>query len=261
MTNSPVRLLSLPSGQLPLRVTEAGKGRAYLLLHGGAGPRSMQALCDALAASGKVVLPTHPGFEGEDRPDWLSSIRRLAECYVALLEDMNLRDVTVVGNSVGGWIAAEMGLLGSPRLGGIVLINAVGIDADVSGKPIVDPTAVSPDRRAALAFHDPERFAIAPKDPAGLAAMAENQRALHAYAGEPFMHDPTLRARLAGLSLPTLILWGESDGIVDVDYGRRYAAATHGSRFEIIAKAGHFPQIEQLSDVLHRIAAFGSVST
>lgn len=259
MTNSSHRSLSLPSGRLSLRVAEAGEGRTYLLLHGGAGPRSMQALFDALATTGKVVLPTHPGFEGGDRPDWLSSVRQLAECYVALLEDMNLRDVTVVGNSVGGWIAAEMGLLGSPRLGGIVLINAVGIDPDVAGKPIADPMAVSAERRAALAFHDPERFAVAPKDPTELAALMENQRTLYTYAGEPFMHDPTLRARLADLSLPTLILWGESDGIVDVDYGRRYAAAIHDSRFEVIAKAGHFPQIEQLSEILHRVAAFGSV--
>ncbi|WP_026790678.1 alpha/beta fold hydrolase [Pleomorphomonas oryzae] len=259
MANSSIRLLNLPSGRLSLRVAEAGEGRSYLLLHGGAGPRSMQALFDALAATGKAILPTHPGFEGEDRPDWLSSVQQLAECYVALLEEMNLGDVTIVGNSVGGWIAAEMGLLRSPRVGRIVLINAVGIDADVSGNPIVDPMAVSSERRAALAFHDPERFAIAPKDPAGLAAMADNQRTLYTYAGEPFMHDPTLRSRLADLSLPTLILWGESDGIVDVEYGRRYAAAICGSRFKIIAQAGHFPQIERLGDVQRHIAAFGSL--
>lgn len=260
MANSSLRSVSLTTGQLPLRVVEAGEGRPYLLLHGGAGPRSMLALFDALAETGKAILPTHPGFDGEERPDGFSSVRQLAECYVALLEDMDLQNVMVIGNSVGGWIAAEMGLLGSPRIGGVVLINAVGIDADVSGKPIADPMAVSPEKRAALAFHDPERIAIAPRDPAGLAAMAENQRTLYAYAGEPFMHDPTLRARLAEMSRPVLILWGESDGIVDLEYGRRYAAAIAGSRLEVVGKAGHLPQIEQLGEVQRQIASFGAAS-
>lgn len=260
MVNSSVRSLSLPTGRLPLRVAEAGEGRPHLLLHGGAGPRSMLALFDVLAKTGKAILPTHPGFDGEDRPDGFSSVGQLAECYVALLDEMDLQDAVVVGNSVGGWIAAEMGLLGSPRIGGIVLINAVGIDADASGKPIADPMAVSPEKRAALAFHDPERFAIAPKDAVGLAGMAENQRTLFAYAGEPFMHDPTLRARLADLSRPVLVLWGESDGIVDLDYGRRYAAAIPGSRFEVIGKAGHLPQIEQPGEVQRHIASFGGAS-
>ncbi|MBS1180807.1 MAG: hypothetical protein H6Q99_687 [Proteobacteria bacterium] len=236
------------------------KGGRISSFTGAPPPRSMQALFAALAATGRAILPTHPGFDGEARPTWLSTIRRLAECYLALLDEMNLQDVVVVGNSVGGWIAAEMGLLGSPRVGSIVLINAVGIDAEPSGHPIVDPMAVSPEKRAALAFHDPARFAIAPRDPDGLAMMAENQRTLGVYAGESFMHDPTLRARLAGLNGPVLVLWGESDRIVDLAYGRRYAAAIAGSRFEVVAAAGHFPQIEQLDEVQRRIATVVSAA-
>jgi pimeloyl-ACP methyl ester carboxylesterase len=69
---------------------------------------------------------------------------------------LDLQDVVLVGNSVGGGIAAEMALRLSPRLASTVLINSVRIDA---GKPvlsIVDPTAVPPAERSALAFHDPQ---------------------------------------------------------------------------------------------------------
>lgn len=252
-----IKELELVDGQIVIRFLEGGEGRTYLLLHGGAGPASMLGLANALHRTGQVILPTHPGFDGEARPAWCSSIRQLALSYNALLDQIDARDVTIIGNSVGGWIAVEMGLLDSPRIARIVLINAVGIDADPSGSPIVDPMIVSPDRRAALAFHDPVRFAFAPNGPDAAAAMAENQRTLRIYAGEPFMHDPSLRPRLAELVDPTLILWGESDGIVDLAYGRRYAAAIPASRFETIPNAGHFPQIEQLQDVQRRIMAFG----
>jgi len=75
-----------------------------------------------------------------------------------------------------------------------------------------------------------------------------------AYAGEPFMHDPMLRARLATITIPATVIWGESDRIVDVEYGRRYAASIPGARFEPVAQAGHFPHIEKLDRVMKLIA-------
>lgn len=246
----------MPAGNVALHIAETGAGRPFLLLHGGAGPASMRGLGEGLSQIGSAILPTHPGFDGRLRPSWLTSIRQLAEIYTALLEDMDVRDVTVIGNSAGGWIAAEMALLDASRIAGIVLMNAVGIDADPLGQSIVDPMVVSAEKRAALAFHDPASFAIAPSGPDAATAMAENQRTLRIYAGEPFMYDPTLRERLAGMTCPALLLWGESDGIVDLAYGRRYAAAIPGSRFETVACAGHFPHIEQRDEVMQRISVF-----
>jgi pimeloyl-ACP methyl ester carboxylesterase len=88
--------------------------------------------------------------------------------------------------------------------------------------------------------------------------MANNQRTLRVYAGEPFMHDPTLRSRLAQISIPAMIAWGESDRIVDVDYGRRYASSIPGARFELIPEAAHFPQIERLDEVVRLIGDFAA---
>jgi len=117
----------------------------------------------------------------------------------------------------------------------------------------VDPMAVEPARRVELSFHDPQKFAVIPTGPQ-LAVMAANQQTLRVYAGQPaFMHDPGLRSRLSGISVPTLVGWGESDRIVDADYGRRFAQSIPGARFETISEAGHFPQIERLDEVLRLI--------
>ena len=115
---------------------------------------------------------------------------------------------------------------------------------------------MAPAERSAMSFHAPERFAFAPSGPEAATAMANNQRTLRVYAGEPFMYEPTLRSRLAHISLPALIAWGESDRIVDVDYGRHYARGIPGARFELIPEAGHFPQIERLDEVVRLIGDF-----
>jgi len=167
-----------------------------------------------------------------------------------LLERLGLDDTVLVGNSVGGWIAAEMGLRASPRVAAVVLINSVGLAPTPEGGDIVDPASLAPAERSALSFHNPARYAAPPADPEALATMAANQQALRAYAGEPFMHDPGLRARLPGIKLPTLVLWGESDRIVTPTYGRQFSDAIPDARFELIPQAGHFPQIEQLNEVV-----------
>jgi pimeloyl-ACP methyl ester carboxylesterase len=248
--------LSLLADTLPLTVDVQGRGRPYLLLHGGAGPRSMAGLAQALAPTSQAILPTLPGFEGQPRPSWLRRIEDLATAYLALLDYLDLRDVVVVGNSVGGWLAAELGLRASSRIAGLVLLNSVGLAPTPATGDIADPTQLAPAERAAYAYHDPARFALAPAGSEAAAVMVANQQALRIYAGEPFMHDPTLRDRLPDLELPTLVLWGESDRIVTPAYGQQFAELIPNSQFELVPQAGHFPQIERPDVVLAHLAHF-----
>jgi pimeloyl-ACP methyl ester carboxylesterase/quercetin dioxygenase-like cupin family protein len=247
-------------GSARLTATERGQGRPYLLLHGGAGPASVAGFADLLAhsedAPAKVIAPTHPGFDATSRPEALTDIRGLARLYVALLNELDLEDVTVVGNSIGGWIAAEMGLLGSPRVTGIVLVDAVGIN--VAGHPVADFFSLTLDEVAEHSYHDPVRFRI---DPSAMSAaqrelMAGNRATLAVYGGTPSMIDPTLRGRLGGTVIPALVLWGEADRIVDPDYGRAYAAAIPGARFRLLTETGHVPQIETPQRLLTAIREF-----
>jgi len=243
--------------ELDLSVERLGEGRPYLLLHGGAGPQSLAAFAELLAGQGpgQVITPTHPGFAGTPRPDGLDSVGGLAALYRDLLDRLDLEDVTLVGNSIGGWIAAELALLHSPRVSAVVLVNAVGIA--VADSPITDISGLSPAELAQLSYHDPASFPI----PASLsnqqaAVFAANRRALAVYGGNPPMGDPHLRVRLAGIATPTLVLWGESDGIVRPDYGRAYAEAIPGAEFQLLPAAGHLPQIESPHQLLAHVRTF-----
>jgi pimeloyl-ACP methyl ester carboxylesterase len=225
-----------------------------LLLHGGGGPATVGGFAELLATThpAHAIIPVHPGFGGTPRPEPLHTVAGLAALYAALLDQLQLDDVTVVGNSIGGWIAAEMALLESPRVSGIILIDAVGIQ--VPGHPVADFFSLSLDQVFQLSYHDPGPFRIDPATlpPAAQAIAAGNRAALATYAGTS-MSDPTLTDRLSALQLPVLVLWGDSDQIADPDYGRAYAAAIPTARFQLLTGTGHMPQIETPDQLLHAI--------
>jgi pimeloyl-ACP methyl ester carboxylesterase len=232
-------------GRARVSVLDRDRTQPFLLLHGGAGPISVTGFGDLLAArwNTRVLMPTHPGFMGTPRPDDLASVRDLAQLYADLLDRLGLWDVTVIGNSIGGWIAAELALLGSPRVSGAVLVDAVG--ADVPGQPIADVSKVTPAELAALTYYEPERFPPDPNRRPDLAALA-------AYTGMR-MADPTLLDRLTGLDLPVHVIWGAADGIAGPAYGRAIADAIPNARFTLIEVAGHLPQLEAPEQLLRAI--------
>jgi pimeloyl-ACP methyl ester carboxylesterase len=240
--------------------TERGHGRPFLVLHGGAGPQSVTGFADLLAATAdaRVITPTHPGFDGTQRPDDLATVGQLAALYVGLLDELDLVDVTIVGNSIGGWIAAEMALLDPTRLRGLVLVDAVGIE--VPEYPVVDFFSLTLADVARLSYHDPAVFQVDPAllTEAGQAILAGNRAALATYGGTS-MVDAGLAARLAGVKVPTLVLWGDSDQIVVPDYGRAFAAAIPGARFQLLTDTGHVPQIETPEPLAHAIREFADI--
>jgi pimeloyl-ACP methyl ester carboxylesterase len=255
-----IHSLTVPGiGPIELTVTEHGEGRPILLLHGGGGPLTVTPWADRLAAAERahVLAPVHPGFNGTPRPAGLDSIAGLAATYVALLDALELDDVTVVGNSIGGWITAEMALLHSPRVSGYVLVDAVGIE--VPGHPVADFFSLTMPELAERSYYDPATFGIDPAalPPQAREAMAGNRVALERYAGRA-MTDPTLAARLGGVTTPALVVWGEADRIGDPDFGRAYAAAIPGADFTLLPHAGHLPQIETPDALVEVVWAFAT---
>ena len=243
--NNPQTRIETFADGLTVRIDERGSGRHMLVLHGGGGPQTVSGLASTLSRRAHVLTPTHPGFAGEPRPEWFDSIDDLAFAYLDLLERLDLRDVLVIGSSMGGWIASVMALRDTRRLSGIVLVDAAGIQ--VEGHPIADVSSLTPDELSVLSFHNPAAFRVDPATvtPEQVEARAANLRALYVYDQGQGMGDPKLRRRLRRVRIPVLVVWGESDRVVDPDYGRVYAQSFSDARFQLIPEAGHLPQIEQ----------------
>ncbi|MDB4985784.1 MAG: putative hydrolase [Myxococcaceae bacterium] len=240
-----------------MHFSQQGAGRPVLVLHGGGGPATVSGLVENLAKTRRVLAATLPGWNATPRPAELTSVAAYADAYAAYLVEQGLTDVTVIGSSVGGWIAAELALRDPERrISGLVIINGAGIE--VAEHPITNISGFTPPQLAKVAYHDPSKFGAGMPPPTAelLTARRANEQTLLAIAGEPYMCDPTLRARLVEVRTPTLVLWGESDRVMTADYGRAYAAAIPGAAFELVPEAGHLPQLERPAETFRRIEAF-----
>jgi pimeloyl-ACP methyl ester carboxylesterase len=235
-------------GGLDIEVVRAGKGRPVLFLHPHIGMTGSERFIELLAAKAEVIAPSHPGYGKSALPRGMDTVDDLAYFYLDVLDQLALKDITVVGASLGGWIAAEMAIKSCERIAKLVLIGALGAKlGERNQSDIVDVFTRSRAELESLYFRQPEKVR---RDPSTLAdeeltVMARNWESTANFCWMPYMVDPKLRGRLHRIKAPTLVLWGADDRLAPVDYGRRYAAEIPGSRFEIIGNSGHFPHMEQ----------------
>ncbi len=243
-----------------LEVVERGQGRPILWLHGEEGLDPGAQFLDLLAAHGSVFAPSHPGFGRSPDVASIDTVDDLSYLYLDLLADRNLRDVTVVGSSLGGWIAAEMAVKCSDRFSGLVLVAPLGIKVgDRETRDIPDIFALPPDEVSRLQYRDPAKVAVdhGKLTDDQLTVIARNREATALYAWEPYFHNPKLRQWLHRIKLPTLLLWGADDRFVTAAYyGAAFRTAIPGARFETVAGAGHFPHLEEPAALVERIGAF-----
>jgi pimeloyl-ACP methyl ester carboxylesterase/quercetin dioxygenase-like cupin family protein len=257
MTNTTHQVSVDGIGAIPVTIDDTGTGHPFLLLHGGAGPQSVAAFAGLLATDSRVITPTHPGFGGTHRPDGLDTMAGLARLYTGLIDDLGLDGVTVIGNSIGGWIAAEIALLANPRVSGVVLVDAAGLQIDTN--PIADFFTLTMDQVVDLSYFRPDayRINVDALPEAQKAAMAANRTTLRTYGGTT-MADPALLDRLSAVMVPTLVVWGAADRMVPVAHGEAYAAAIPGARLQVITDAGHLPQLETPDQLVRLVRAFAA---
>jgi len=152
----------------------------------------------------------------------------------------------------------SIAVAGSHRLRKLVLVDPVGIKiGDRETRDILDVFNVNPAEVRRQGWHDetkaPDYDAMSDEE---LIVHARNWEALCLYAWHPYMYNPQLKHWLGRIRVPTLMLWGASDRVVSPDYGRAYAGLIPGARFEIMAEAGHHPELAQPARFADRVAAF-----
>ena len=248
-------------GDVSLEMRTAGEGPPLLFLHGGDYFTQNQGFLERLAQRWRVMTPRHPGFGGSERPDGFRSVHDLAYLYLDLLDRQRLTEVALVGSTFGGWIALEMCARSVERIGRLVLIDALGIKfGGREQRDIADIYALPADEVQRRTFFDPSAASpdYAQIDDAEAASIASDRAATALYGWRPYMHDPGLRRWLHRVRVPTLVVWGQSDGIVAPDYGQKLCQSLPDARFELIPEAGHYPQIERPAAVADAIERFTS---
>ena len=248
-------------GGLDLEVLRGGSGKVVLLLHGFQTISPKAPFLSELAKHCSYFAPSLPGFGSSKRPQDFDTIYDLVRHTLDLIDALPGYKITLIGFSFGGWLAAEAAVLRPAKLDRLILVDPLGIRiSDRETRDILDIFNVHPDVVRDKSFHNPRRFApdFDSMEDAELVTFARNRDSLCLYSWNPLLYNPQLRGWLRRISVPTLVLWGSSDGIVSPDYGRAYAKQIPKARFELIEYAGHHPEIEQPAEFVTRVAGFMS---
>ena len=244
-------------GGCKVSLMRAGAGAPLLFLHGAGGAPMWLPFMDRLSESYDVIVPEHPGFGRSDTPDWLDELTDLTYFYLDFIAGLGLDGVHLVGNSLGGWIAAELAVRSTGRLASLTLIDAAGIH--VKGVAKGDLFLWSPEERVRNLFHDQsfaeQRLAQTPSEEEG-DILLKNEFITAKLAWDPRFYSRQLHKWLHRIDVPTLIVWGDSDKIFPAEYATAYGALIPGAQVEIVPDCGHVPQVEKVDAFLDIFAAF-----
>lgn len=246
----------------PASIEVAGSGPPLVFFHGESGLQWSPFL-DRLAEHHTVYAPRHPGTRQGD-PDAIRKLDTLWDLvlyYGDVLEALGLRQLTLVGHSFGGMVAAEIAATYPRDVAKLVLIDPVGLWREDA--PVANWMSMKPEALLRATFSDPASavataFAAAQANPGAdpeAAAAAIWSLACTGRFVWP-IPDKGLKRRMYRITSPTLLVWGRDDGIVPPLYAQEFASRLRNARIEIVEKAGHLPHIEQPDAVASAIERF-----
>ena len=275
--DGPYARLGPPDAPVKLYYTEEGKGPPLLLIHGfGASTFTWRFVAPELAKSHRVIAVDLKGFGQSDKPfDGRYSVYDQAELLAQLIEDKDLRDLTLVGHSFGGGVALLLALEANQRLDGritrLVLLDSIAFPQNIPvffrllDVPLVSQIGVrmvppSVQARVALqiAYFDDSK--IDPEEIELYAAPLKTAAGKHAiiYSARQIVPEDIaeLSERYKTIELPTLILWCDHDRIVPLEVGIKLRRTLPNSTLRLVEECGHMPQEEQPASTLALIKGF-----
>lgn len=227
-------------GSDEIQLWDLGEGDPILFLHGFEGLWSPTPFLRALAASHRVIAPVQAGFSDSSRLNWVSSMDDVPFVHRAVIEQhLDGTPVSLVGHSLGGWMAAEFAVRFSHLLDSLVLISAFGLLHPE--RPRRDIFML--DETAFASICCAEQGQLAQDIAAGVYDV--NNRATSAQlAWAPRLFGPRLADRLRWVDVPALVVWGERDAILDPLHAEQFAALIPTAETSVLENAGHYAHLE-----------------
>ena len=243
-----------------LRYVRAGSGPAVVLIHGFASSLyTWKDVIPLLAETHEVFALDLPGFGGSDRPGDLS-FEVLPAAVLGLMDELGVARAALVGNSMGGAVAAVVAAQWPDHVTALVLIDAAGFNLDPGEAPAMVRLATSalgaliarlPFKRLAVERSLREVF----QDDAHVTdeRVAEYMHGLQvpgAFASIRSLRlsleerDTIVRERLPRIQAPTLVIWGREDRWIPVAHADLFVEAIPGARKVVLEECGHMPQVE-----------------
>ena len=235
-----------------IHYVEAGTGPTVILLHGlGGSTQVWQFNIAALAEKYHVVVPDQIGFGKSDKPLVNYRIRTYVDFLDQFCKQLKIDRATLIGNSMGGWIAAMFTATFPDRVDKLVLVDAAGYappkDIDTGTFHGLNPTTREGMKiLVGKVFYNKIFQTDAAIDQAIAARLAAgdgytiNRITESIIRGEDFL-DGIVKT----IKRPTLIIWGRQDGLVSLAEGERFNKDMAGSKLIVIDQCGHVPNVEK----------------
>jgi pimeloyl-ACP methyl ester carboxylesterase len=253
----PAKIGTLATRGVNVRLHRAGRGPSVLFLHGAGGVPQWLPFFDALAERCTLWVPEHPGFGGSDDPPWIRSMADLALFYLDFVEEAGLDRVHLIGNSLGGWLAAEMLIRDRSRFDSLVLLAPAGIR--VKGVPPGDNFIWGPEEAVRNLYHDQsfaDRVLALTPDAAQLDVLLRNRFTAAKFGWQPRWFDPDLEKWLHRIKLPALVMWGDDDRVMPPAYAALWQQRLPGARLVMVEGCGHLPHVEHAGFVAREVCGF-----
>lgn len=238
-------------------VLRGGAGDPLLFLHGGGGAGRWLPFMGLLAEKFEVIVPEHPGFGLSETPAWLDSVGDVAYFYLDFIEALKLKNIHLIGNSLGGWISSEIAIRDQHPLRTLTLVAPAGTRVD--GTPTADIFLWSREELTRNLFYNQNlaetmlNMAMSEEEQN---IQLRNSITMAKLAWQPRLNNPDLKKWLHRIHLPTLIVWGDSDRLIPPAYGPAFQSLIPNSRLEVIPECGHVPQIERATEFVSAVTKF-----
>ena len=276
MADITIDLFETDVGKVQLR--RGGTGDPLVYLHSAAGEGEGVIFLNELAEHYSVYAPIFPGFNESEGIEQIDDMEDVVFHLLDLFDRLKLDTPSIVGLSIGGWMAAELATRYPDRLSSLVLINPSGLY--IEGDPIKDIFGRSPAEMAKDLFADQshpvaqmmKQMDRAMSDAGSLkdipfeliAPQLKSMAAAARIGWNPYLHNPKLRRRLHRIGVPTLIVRGESDTLIPASHARAYVDEIPGAEFVEVANAAHMVVLEhpaQLAAIVNKFTTTASVSS
>jgi pimeloyl-ACP methyl ester carboxylesterase len=243
--------------EVTIKLHRAGRGSTVLFLHGAGGAPQWLPFFDTLSEHYEVLVPEHPGFGESDDPQWIRSMPDLAMFYLDLIEAMGLDHIHLIGNSLGGWLAAEILIRDRARFRSLVQLAPAGIR--IKGVPCGDNFIWGPEEAVRNLYHDQpfaDRILGLQPTEEQVDLMLKNRFTVAKLGWQPRWFNPDLEKWLHRIKLPSLIVWGADDKIMPPANAALWQERLPDARLVMLNACGHLPHVEQAPTVARHVCEF-----
>jgi len=242
---------------------DVGNGPVVVLLHGlGSRKDDWLPVIEPLAQKFRLLIPDQIGYGRSDKPLIDYSVQTYVDFLSEYLRQLHIEKASLVGQSLGGWIA---GLYVAELSGGahlvpvekLVLVDAAGLKQE---KPIpnLNPSSLAEMRVVMEAvFYDTSWLT----EDALRKVFTDKLSTKDGYTVRSTLSNPALGAerlddKLGNIKVPTLVVWGKEDKLLPISSGERYASGIAGAKLVSFEKCGHAPPVEKTEEFVGAVTAF-----